>query len=67
MVLTTIEGFLEAAIESWKVDLSGLVCMCLFIYTYIYIHIHIHIYIYICYIYIYVWVHICMKYICISL
>ena len=39
----------EAAIESWKVDLSGLMCVCVcvrVVYTSIYIHKHICIYIY---------------------
>ena len=71
---TAIERFFEAAIESWKVDLSGLVCVCvsvfasvcvLYIHTYIYIYMftYTYIYIYILYIYIYVYVYIYMKHI----
>ena len=43
MVLITIEGFFEVAIESWKVYLSGLVCVCVCLYM----HIHMLLYMYI--------------------
>ena len=56
---TAIKGFLEAAIENWKFNLSGLVCLCVcvcvyvcvcvcfFLYGYIYIYTHIYIYRYV--------------------